>query len=116
MKHRWSIGEFVTTVSSYEVAGAKGSRPSTTVAWHIIEINIQLCPAGTQIWYTCRPHIPEFNQLRSSPRDWAGNDLRKFNEIELTGIPEPAIDETEDLAKQVADLAKIIRGKEKPMD
>ena len=117
MKNKWSIGEFVTTVAAFEVLGSKGvRRPSTEVAWHIIEITIQLCPAGTQIWYTCRPHLPEFS--RGNSRDWAGNELRKFNEIELMDVPEPVIDETEDLTKQVSDLAKIIKqftGKDKPM-
>lgn len=87
-KQLFLVDEFVQTKNPFTVSSRGVSRPTTNVAWHVIEVNTQTCTAGTQHWYTCRPHIPE-DGIDRSVRDWGGNELRKFNQIELEHYQPP---------------------------
>ena len=108
------VDSYVQTKTPFSVSTGGRSVPTTKVAWHVIEVNAQTCIAGTQFWYTCRPHLPEQNKYTRSFRDWAGNELRKFNQIELEQYEdldddvEPTIDPTTAgaLMNEIVDLVK----------
>ena len=108
----FDVDDFVMTRSPFEVAVGNRKVPTTHVAWHVIEVNIQECSAGTQYWYTCRPHIPETRGRYESRefRDWAGNELRKFNQIELEAYEPPEVENekptSEELMQKIIELFK----------
>ena len=79
----FNVDEWVQCKTPFDVSHRGKSIPTMHVAWHVIEVNMQQCSAGTQYWYTCRPHIPEQNRYDKTFRDWTGNEMRKFNQIEL---------------------------------
>jgi len=115
----FNVDDFLQTKNAFEIAVGNRKVPTTRVAWHVIEVNTQTCSAGTQYWYTCRPHIPEMHKYDRSFRDWTGNELLKFNQIELErfedlqdDVEEP-IDPTTAgvLLKQITDM--IVKGKPK---
>jgi hypothetical protein len=88
------VDSYVQTKSPFEVLVGGRPVPTQTVAWHVIEVNAQTCSAGTQYWYTCRPHLPEKSgKYGRLVRDWAGNELRKFNQIELEKFEDLADDD-----------------------
>jgi hypothetical protein len=111
----YGVGDYLQTKAPFELHVKKGKPvPTTTVAWHVIEVNTQTCAAGSQHWYICRPHIPEVGRYERSFRDWAGNDLRKFNQIEMEPYRQPQNEESgptsEDLSIiPVATMRKVIR-------
>lgn len=107
------VDEFVQTKSPFEISVDNRKVPTTNVAWHVIEVMLQTCSAGTQIWYTCRPHIPETRGRYESVqfRDWTGNELRKFNQIELEHYQPPKRDPVLNLKDELGnpnDLMKEI--------
>ncbi len=91
------VDSYVQTKSPFTVSSNGKPKITTTVAWHVVEVNAQTCSAGTQYWYTCRPHLPEQNRYDRSFRDWAGNELRKFNQIELEKFEDLADDVEESI-------------------
>jgi len=103
------VDEFLQTKSVFEVAAGTKKIPSVNVAWHVIEVNLQTCSAGTQIWYTCRPHIPETNRYDRSFRDWTGNELRKFNQIELEHYQPPKPDPVLNLKDELGNPNELMK-------
>jgi hypothetical protein len=71
---RFKVGQFVR--SSFCLA-VEDKNQSLRDLFQIVERIYQECPGGVQLHYTCRPH-----GLLSS------KDYIRFNEIELTELPE----------------------------
>lgn len=78
--------------------------------YHIIEVHHQECPAGVQIWYTCRGHHAKYRERSVTIQ------LIKFNEVELEEI-QPVETKDVDLKQQVVELLRKIADMEgTPMD
>lgn len=107
------VDSYVQTKNPFDITVRGKPVPTMHVAWHIIEVNAQTCSAGTQYWYICRPHLPEQNRYDRSFRDWAGNELRKFNQIELERYTEPEPEPEDDKPTAEALMEKIIKLVEK---
>lgn len=79
-------------------------------AYQVIERHFQECPAGVQIWYTCRGHHKKFRERSVTIQ------LVKFNEIELEAF-KPVEEKDLDLKQKVVELLdQIARGEGKPME
>ncbi len=79
-------------------------------AYHIIERHLQECPAGNQVWYTCRGHHRKYKERVVTLQ------LVKFNEIELEEC-KPVEQKDLNLKQKVVELLdQIAKGEEKPME
>lgn len=107
----FAVDEWVQCKTPFDLTVRGKPVPTIQVAWHIIEVNIQECSAGTQYWYTCRPHIPEQNRYDRTFRDWTGNEMRKFNQIELEHYQKPEPENDQPTAEVL--MEKIIKLVEK---
>lgn len=121
---QFDVDEWVQCKTPFDISVRGKPVPTVQVAWHVIEVNAQTCSAGTQFWYTCRPHIPEQNRYDRTLRDWTGNELRKFNQIELDEYrpPEPETAEASgeliqkiiELIQKNPEVAKMVAEKKDP--
>lgn len=101
---QFEVGQFVQLISDNPL----GTDVKST--YHIIEVHRQECPAGMQIWYTCRGHHSKYRERSVTIQ------LIKFNEIEVEEI-QPVETKNVDLKQQVVELLKKIADmEEKPMD
>jgi len=73
---KFEVGQFVALVMN--PMGEDGKS-----VYHIIERALQECPAGAQVWYTCRGHHLKYRERSVTLQ------LIKFNEIELEECKPP---------------------------
>lgn len=102
---KFEVGQFVQLISDNPLGVTAKS------TYHIIERAIQECPAGSQVWYTCRGHHLKYRERTVNLQ------CIKFNEIELQEMENPAPDKDADLKSQVVALLKKVEEMEDtPMD
>ena len=112
---KFEIGQYVQLAHEHNPFGEDKSG-----VYHIVERNLQECPAGEQIWYSCRGHYRKWRDPRS-----ISIQLIKLNETELAEVTlDDAKDAADDVKSQLVKLlariedreAGFVERKEKPMD
>ena len=98
---KFEVGQFVALVSDNPM-GQDGK-----ATYHIIERSLQECPAGAQVWYTCRGHHSKYRERSVTLQ------LIKFNEIELEECQQPEEGTTATLKQQVVKLLDEVEAQER---
>lgn len=103
MTFKFEVGQYVQLAHESNPFGKDKSG-----VYHIVERNLQECPAGMQVWYSCRGHYRKWRDPRS-----VSIQLIKFNEIELTEVKLDDPKETaDDIKSQLVKLLARIEDKE----